>query len=983
MEWARLLLDAAHEGQILLSQVAQELVRDQLPAGLWLSDLGAHYLGDINQSEHVFQLVADKGPAEFPTLRLPARRPNHIPVPLTPLIGREDEIKSIVESLQSARVHLLTLIGPGGVGKTRLALEVAAIHQSTFADGVFFVDLSTLHDPDLVIHSIAHTFGVTDSGHGTLLAQLSDYLASKHQLLVLDNFEHLLPAAPALATLLTAAPQLKLLVTSRAALRLRGEHLFPVKPLEIPVLPEEHVSTRAITYGAVALFIQRVQAIKPDLVVTEDTIPLIVQICRRLDGLPLAIELAAAQSTVLPLKALLQHLSKPLPALTLGAQDLPERQRTMQAAIDWSYRLLDEETQKLFQQLAVFDGGFTLEAVAAVCTADPARSGNVIDGLATLINQSLLRQVERDDGTPRFLMLDTIHEFARERLSRSGNLPLLRRRHATHFLSVAEQAENELRGPEMRRWLFWLEDELPNFRAALTYMLAQSEAEAAARLASALTLFWNMRAHRREGRSWLESALANVGSLAPAVRAKTLYAAGLIARELLEPGASQARLEESVALYRQLGDELGLTSALTDLGTMLIMFGGDQKRAKSLLEEGLTRYRRLGNRAGEAWALYGLGWVELRGALGAHRDHVVVLTDVSSVARQPNDLASSRKFFMESLSLWRQKGEVNDVAWALNGLALVAAAQHDFNAASAFAEERLTIERYLDSPHGLINALRLLGMISLRRGDATKAETLLMESLSLARERGNKPSIAVALLGLGEVRYAAQPSQVLVLFEEALAHFQLVGDWYRAARTTGWLAQATLEQEDDAAARNLAEQCLRLADRVAAPETIAACLAGLADSAANRSKGKWAAFLWGAAEGHLEATQASLVPLEPSNRRALQKAVLNSLGEDEFAAIWTAGRFKTPDKAIESLDLTRSPIDPDAAAQVTPFVAALTPREYEVLLLVCEGLSNAEIAERLVIAVPTVKTHLSAVYLKLGVSSRLAAVRYVIDHSRR
>jgi predicted ATPase/DNA-binding CsgD family transcriptional regulator len=983
MEWARLLLDVAHEGQILLSQVAQELVRDKLPVGLWLRDLGAHSLGDSNQIEHLFQLVADERPAEFPTLRFPAPRPNHIPVPLTPLIGREDEVKSIVESLQSATVHLLTLVGPGGVGKTRLALEVTAIYQSTFADDVSFVDLSTLRDPDLVIHSIAHAFGVTDSGPRSLLAQLCDHLASKHQLLILDNFEHLLPAAPVLATLLAAAPELKLLVTSRAALRLRGEHLFPVKPLEIPVRPEEHVSTRAITYGAVALFIQRVQAIKPDFVVAEDTIPLVAQICRRLDGLPLAIELAAAQSRILPPKALLKHLSKPLPILARGAQDLPERQRTMRDTIDWSYRLLGKEAQVLFQQLAVFDGGFTLEAATAVCTASLARSGNVIDGLVTLIDQSLLRQVERDDGTPRFLMLETIHEFALEQLSRSGNSSLLRQRHAAYFLSVAEQAEDELRGPDMRRWLTSLQDELPNLRAALTHMLAHNEAEAAARLASALTIFWNMRAHRREGRSWLEAALAKTGSLAPAIRAKALYAAGLIARELLDRDASQAHLEASVASYRQLGDEQGLTFALTDLGAMLVMFGRDQKRAKSLLEEGLTRYRRLGNRAGEAWALYGLGWVELRSALGAHRDHIVVLTDLSSVALQPDDLASSRQFFMESLFLWRQKGEVNDVAWALNGLALIAAAQRDFHSAGAFAEERLTIERYLDSLHGIFNALHVLGMIALRRGDATRAETLLMESLSLAREHGNKHNVAVALLGLGEVLYAAKPSQAQVLFKEALDHFQLEGDSYRAARATAWLAQSLLEQRDDATARQQAEHCLKLADRAAAPEIIAACLAGLADSAARRKKGKWAAFLWGAAEHHLEATQASLVPIEPVNRRALQEAVLHSLGEEEFATFWTAGRLQTANEAIESLDLTRSPVDPDALSQGNPFAADLTPREYEVLLLVCEGLSNAEIAERLVIAVPTVKTHLSAVYHKLGVSSRLGAMRYVVDHSRR
>jgi predicted ATPase/class 3 adenylate cyclase len=525
------LLSAAHGGQVLLSLPAQELVRDQLPAGTTLRDLGEHRLKDLFRPERVFQLVSPDLPSEFPPLRTLETYRNNLPLQPTPLVGREKEVAQVCDLLRSDETRLLTLTGPGGIGKTRLALQAAADLLDDFSDGTFFVPLATLTEAELFLPAVAETLGVKEIGEQPLDESLKDYLSERRLLLVLDNFEQVLEAAPAVTELLAGAPGLKVLATSRAPLGLYGEHEFPVPPLSMPDLKRPPPLERLTQYEAVGLFVERAQAVKPDFKVTNDSAPAVAEICVRLDGLPLAIELAAARIKMLPPKAMLQRLGSRLKLLTGGARDLPERQRTLRATIEWSHALLDEGEQLLFARLAVFSGGRTLEAIEAICDTKGDLPVEAFEGVSSLLDKSLLRQEESPEGEPRFVMLETIHEFAREKLQESEEGEEIKTLHAHYFLALAEEAYPELKGANQLDWLGKLETEHDNMRAALSWALERKEAEVALRLGGALWWFWSVRGYHSEGRRWLEAVLAIDGRGSPEVQAMARAGAGALALE--------------------------------------------------------------------------------------------------------------------------------------------------------------------------------------------------------------------------------------------------------------------------------------------------------------------------------------------------------------------------------------------------------------------------------------------------------------------
>ncbi|CAN5297957.1 LuxR family transcriptional regulator [soil metagenome] len=726
------LLSAAHGGQVLLSLPTHEMVRDQLPAGTVLVDLGERRLKDLFRPERIFQLRAPALPSEFPPLRTLESRPNNLPLQPTPLVGREREVGEVADRVQSDGVRLLTLTGPGGTGKTRLALQAAADLLEEFEDGAFFVALATITDPELVPSTIAGPLGVKESAEQPLTEVLKGYLREKDLLLILDNFEQVLEGASVVGELVAACPKLKVLATSRIPLRLYGEQEYAVPPLALPdprVLPPVEVLTQ---YEAVRLFVERARAVKAEFSVTNENAPAIAEICARLDGLPLAIELAGARVRILPPQKMLERLSNRLKLLKGGARDLPTRQQTLRGAIDWSHDLLEGDEKTLFGRLSVFSGGRTLEAIEEIC--DPEGDLDALEGVESLVEKSLLRQEEGPEEEPRFVMLETVHEYAREKLEESGEAEGIKCAHAEYFLALAEEAEPGLKGPDQLEWLERLEVEHDNMRAALSWALESEEEELALRLAGALWWFWFVRGHYGEGRRWLERALGGEGGAPVSVRAKALVGAGGLAAEQGEIEKATATLEEGVRLFRASEEAEGLVDALNSLCGAMI-YGGKLDAAKALTEESLMLCRDCGSRWGVAEALNNVGLVS----------HL-----------QDNDWDRTESLYKESLEVRRELHDKRGIMMSLNNLGIVARKKGDLHRAVAHLEEALSLGRNLADKSFIANTSVELGYVELGRGDWERAAVYLREGMSVWAELGDEFGTFEGLWGLAQVAEASE-----------------------------------------------------------------------------------------------------------------------------------------------------------------------------------------------------------------------------------
>ncbi len=614
--------------------------------------------------------------------------PHNLPAQLTSFVGRERETAEVVQLLETAR--LLTLTGPPGTGKTRLGLRVAAEVLDQFPDGVFFVDLAPIRDPGLVATTIAQVLGIGESGGQPLLDTLKNALRHKHLLLLLDNFEQIMDAAPLVGELLSSSPGLKALVTSREALRVYGEQEYPVPSLTLPALDRTEPLRSLSQYEAVELFTRRARAVRPNFALTEDNAPAVAEICVRLDGLPLAIELAAARSTMLSPEMMRRRLESRLGVLVTGPRDLPARQRTLRGTIDWSYDLLDPPEKTLFARLAVFQGGRTVEAVQAVCCQ--GLTIDVLAGLESLLNKNLLRRVEGTPEEPRFVMLEMIHEYSWERLEASGEAGDLQRRHAEYFLALAERAEPELRGARQQDWFVQLRAEQDNLRAALAWSLAAGEAERGLRLVAALRDFWYFDGHSAEGLRWTERRLASDPGVPPNVRAGALNAAGWLCFDTGEHSKGKTRSGESLAIYRELGDKIGTAWALTILSGSALAFPDECKEGIALCQEGLALFRDAGHRPGIMQALTVLGelgrvdgdydlaqkayeeCLALSRETGYKLREAITLANLASVPMHRGLPEQARALYAESLALFRELGDKKYSALNLAGMAGPAAA---------------------------------------------------------------------------------------------------------------------------------------------------------------------------------------------------------------------------------------------------------------------------------------------------------------------
>ena len=874
------------------------------------------------------QQAAGTGQAPDP---LKMQLPN-LPVQPTPLIGREHEVEVACALLQDPGVRLVTLSGPGGVGKTRLALQLASILQHTFSDGLCFIPLAAIRDADLVLPATAQALGIPETretGERSPLECLVMYLREKHILLLLDNFEQVVMAAPALAELLAGCHRLKILVTSRAVLHIRGEHEFTVAPLALPDLEHLPGSAPLSQNASVALFIQCARAALSDFKLTDTNARAIAEICIQLDGLPLAIELAAARVKLLPPQALLARLAHRFELLTGGARDMPARHQTLWNALAWSYDLLDVQEQRLFRRLSVFAGGCALDAVEAVCNAANDLASPVLDKVTSLLDKSLLQQLEREGNQPRLFVLETIREFGVERLAASSELDLTRRAHAAYYLSLVEQAEPHLTSAGEGQWLERLEREHENLRAALHWTIERGneDAQLALRMAGALWRFWWARGFLNEGRNFLQKALSQSRCSDPVVQAKALNGAGMLAFYQDDYDQAEKLCGESLALFRELGDRRGIASSLNLLG-QVAAWKSNYVAAAALEAESLALHRAIGDTWGIASSLCTL----------------------ASVTTTQGEYAKARALAEESLALFRQSGDTWGIAFALHHLARSNFLQGKQALAHAQAEESLTLFRQVGDKGAIAYALALLAQVVLHQNDGAAARTLLEESLALQRELEDRWGIAQSL---------------------------------------AILARATAFQGHGTQARVLYCQGLDILGEVGDKQLIASCLEGLALSLAaaqdgqqhkisSREDGYWAARLLGAAEQLRKSISAPLPPVEQAASKRIVAAARAQLGEAIFKVAWREGQ-NLLSTGISHAALTRLIQERDTAPVEATYPAGLSQREVGILRLVAQGLTDQQVAKKLVLSTRTVSTHLRSIYRKLGVSSRSAATRFAVE----
>lgn len=831
------LLAAGHGGQVLLSHATQELLRDGLPAGVTLRDMGERRLKDLIRPEHVYQLVASGLDEEFPPLRTLDARAHNLPLQLTSFVGREREMRDVKKLLGSTR--LVTLTGTGGAGKTRLALQAAADLIDDFAHGVWLVELAALTDERLVPQSVATTLGIKERPGTPIAETLVEALHDRQLLLIVDNCEHLIHATAALSqAILAAAAGVRIVATSREPLRIPGEASYRVPSLATPgpaALPRIESLSQ---YAAVQLFIDRARAAQPSFRVDDANAPAVASICYHLDGIPLAIELAAARVRSLTVKEVNDRLDQRFRLLTGGARTALPRQQTLRALIDWSYDLLNASEQALLCRVACFAGGWTMDAAEAVAGDAPIAAGEVPDLLAALADKSLVVTEERGDAT-RYRLLETVRQYAAARLGERAEDTRCRRRHFEWVLELVRRAEPQLIGPEQKAWLDRLEAEHDNLRAALAWAAAaDGDAANGLRVAGNLFWFWYVRGYLGEGRRWLAELLAIAPGADMAVRAKALQSSGSLAWQQGDYLAARALHEDALALWRALGNRPSEAVALNNLG-LVARDLGDFRAAESLFGESLAIHRESGNPRVVADALSNLGMV----------------------AKDRGDYATARMRYRESLAIRRESGDRRGVAMSLNNLGVTAFLEGDYESARPLFVEGLAIRRELGDRRGIASSLNNLAAAAYRQCDYAAAAPLFEEALAIRTDLGDKQGIGICLLDMG-----------LMAGQQGLA----------------------------ATAREHLAKSLAIARDLGDRDLIASALAGHAEVAAETNEPARACRIWGAAELLRETIGAPMPPSERPDYERIVAAARAAMGDDAaFTRAWQEGRAMTLEEAID------------------------------------------------------------------------------------
>jgi predicted ATPase/class 3 adenylate cyclase/Tfp pilus assembly protein PilF len=824
------LRDACSGGQVVMSAVTASLAREHLPERATLRSLGRHRLRDVPEQEEIVQLVHPDLPAEFPPLRSMSVAPHNLPIQLTSFVGRDLELLDLRRLLVEGHARLVTLTGAAGTGKTRLALQTAEDLLADFPGGVFFVQLAPLGDAELLASAIGESIGVREVSGQPMLRIVTDALQSKTILLVIDNFEHVIQQASQISALLSGCPLLKMLITSREVLHLSGEHIYAVQPMAVPGVTSAMSLEDLADFDAVQLFVERAEAVKPNFALTYANAAAVGEICSQLDGLPLAIELAAARVQLLPPEALLERLGRTdgqrQTLLTGGGSDRPQRQQALSSAIDWSYGLLSPVEQRMFRRIGVFAGGFTLDAAESVCGDDWQLKDRVLESVASLIDKSLIPPADEGPREPRYRMLQTIREYALVQLQVAGELDETHRCMSLFMIDFAEAAEPELTGPEQVGWLDRIEQEHDNIRAALEWCEAHDKT-LMLRLSGALWRFWSTRGYVGEGLRSLEAALTDADVGSPSLLARALNGAANLARELGEYERARQLHQRGLDVCRRQSDIRGTAEALNNLG-LVALYQAQHELAHQHSLAGLELFREVDDVGGIAAALNNLGNVArergrpeealrlhheslaLRRELGDKRGIALSLNNLANVVLHQGDYWRAAALHQESLALRRQLGDTAAVATSLNNLGNVARVQGDLRAARAHYAESLAVRRELGDKRRVAAALINLGVVEREQGQRDRAAELFKESIALRRELGDRPGVQAALDNLRPLARFPLEAAARVFFEELLALRREQEDRAGIVSALTSLGEVVRDQGDLQASRANFEECLAL-----------------------------------------------------------------------------------------------------------------------------------------------------------------------------